>query len=66
MLLKSAIVKAESPLYVYFHRLLQPGVHYAPFMTRHQDDILDVVRGLQLNDTSSQAMGEAAYAFAEK
>lgn len=64
MLMGSTILKAESPLYSHFYHLLQPYVHYVPFMRDNASDILQAVRWLRANDEKARDIAREARHFA--
>jgi len=58
------LLKQASPLYAYYYRHLQPGVHYLPFYNSSKDDILAVLDWLQTHDEEARRIGQQGREFA--
>ena len=56
------LVSQSSSVYGYFEPLLQPWVHFVPY-SRWFDDLPDVVRRLQANDSLARRISQAGVEF---
>jgi len=66
LLSNSVVLKQESTWNEYFYRWLAPCVHYIPFWTLSQDDILEEVVALRQADDLAREVAEAAQALAKE
>lgn len=60
----SVVLKQESVFEEYYYRVLQKCVHYVPFWTQHEEDILEVVTGVLADPETAKAISANAQAFA--
>lgn len=59
------LVSQQSPTYAYWQPLIQPWVHYVP-CARWFDDLPDVVRRLQLDDSLARRIADGGQQFEQR
>ncbi|KAG2498502.1 hypothetical protein HYH03_003753 [Edaphochlamys debaryana] len=64
LLLGSAILKAEGLTYGWYYPALRPYEHYLPIMSKHKDDILEVLEWAKAHEAEAEAVGQRAQTFA--